>query len=204
MSQTIGIRIAKASGEDVEVLQALSIKPYALELAIYQGDKKNWSPHIHPEITKEWGNNGDYVSWLSKRILECAAACVSVSESTSGTLDTRRGTKMDIKTYLVARKNCVICSNSYGVPEEGQILCEEHQGEGDDDILEGVLGEEIVFQRQSDRYIEKLEAALIDILEGNSQWHEIQYNTGLSEERCHELEGFFSNVLENYRRKHGI
>jgi hypothetical protein len=56
-----------------EIEQALSIKPYALELAIYQSDKKNWSPHIHPEITKEWGKNGDYVSWLSKRILECAA-----------------------------------------------------------------------------------------------------------------------------------
>ena len=54
-------------------------------------------------------------------------------------------------------------------------------------------------------YIEKLEAALIDVLDGNSSWWDIQNNTGLSEERCKEIEAFFQDtVLIQYKEKHGL
>lgn len=54
-------------------------------------------------------------------------------------------------------------------------------------------------------YIENLEAALIDVLDGNSKWYEIQKNTGLSEERCKEIEAFFQNlVMETCKNKHNL
>lgn len=54
-------------------------------------------------------------------------------------------------------------------------------------------------------YIENLESALVDVLEGNSSWWDIQYNTGLSKERCKEIETFFKKtVMVNYKNKHGL
>jgi hypothetical protein len=54
-------------------------------------------------------------------------------------------------------------------------------------------------------YVENLEAALIDVLDGNSSWWDIQYNTGLSAERCKEIESFFEKiVMPKYSKKHGL
>ena len=54
-------------------------------------------------------------------------------------------------------------------------------------------------------YIENLEAALMDVLDGNSSWWDIQYNTGLSEERCKEIEKFFNGVvIPTYKKKHNV
>ena len=43
-------------------------------------------------------------------------------------------------------------------------------------------------------YIEDLESSLIDVLDGNSKWYEIKAQTGLSDERCKEIE-LFSKIL---------
>ena len=54
-------------------------------------------------------------------------------------------------------------------------------------------------------YIEKLEAALIDVLDGSAAWYEIRDNTGISEERAKEISDFYhSEVQKRYREKHGI
>lgn len=52
-------------------------------------------------------------------------------------------------------------------------------------------------------YIEELEAALIDLLDGNFE-NDIQKLTGCSTERCIELRQLFNKVMKNYRRKHNI
>ncbi len=39
--------------------------------------------------------------------------------------------------------------------------------------------------------------AVLDILDGNSYWHEIMYRTGLSEERCQELEKMFEDATRD-------
>ena len=44
-------------------------------------------------------------------------------------------------------------------------------------------------------YIELLETALSDVLDGESAWYEIQCNTGLSEERCREIEKLFDSLV---------
>ena len=38
--------------------------------------------------------------------------------------------------------------------------------------------------------------AVLDILDGNSFWHEIRYHTGLSEDRCKELEKMFHEATK--------
>ena len=54
-------------------------------------------------------------------------------------------------------------------------------------------------------YIEDLESALIDVLDGNSKWYEIKAQTGLSDERCKEIEHFFKNtVAVKYKKRHRI
>lgn len=54
-------------------------------------------------------------------------------------------------------------------------------------------------------YIEQLESALIDVLDGQSRWDEIQYLTGCSEERSKEIEDFYTKrVFINYQKKHNI
>lgn len=54
-------------------------------------------------------------------------------------------------------------------------------------------------------YIEQLEAALVDVLDGNSSWWDIQSNTGCSEERCKEIEQFFEQeVMSNYKKRHNL
>lgn len=44
---------------------------------------------------------------------------------------------------------------------------------------------------------EILEQALIDVLDGNSQWYEIQEHTGLSDERCQEIQRIFNKITLN-------
>lgn len=54
-------------------------------------------------------------------------------------------------------------------------------------------------------YVENLEAALIDILDGQSRWDEIRDQTGCSEERAKEIEDFYNNhVWLSYKGKHGL
>ncbi|MCP3680303.1 MAG: hypothetical protein GY782_08660 [Gammaproteobacteria bacterium] len=57
----------------------------------------------------------------------------------------------------------------------------------------------------SDIYIEQLESALIDLLEGgNYSWWEIQAQTGCSDERSKEIEELYHEVYGNYKEKHNI
>ena len=53
-------------------------------------------------------------------------------------------------------------------------------------------------------YAHKLEAAIVDVLDGNSSWYDIQANTGLDETRCKELAELFKDVLKNYRERNGV
>ena len=48
--------------------------------------------------------------------------------------------------------------------------------------------------REIIEYINRLENAFIDVLYGDSRWHDIQYMTGLSEKRCKELESLFNEI----------
>lgn len=45
---------------------------------------------------------------------------------------------------------------------------------------------------------DKVVNAFLDILDGNSNWYDIQYNTGLSDERCKEIEQLFKSLVEVY------
>ena len=47
-------------------------------------------------------------------------------------------------------------------------------------------------------------AALIDVLDGQSSWHDIRDNTGLSEERCREIKKVYYEALKEYKEVHGI
>jgi hypothetical protein len=58
--------------------------------------------------------------------------------------------------------------------------------------------------QQKNDYVDTLEAAFIDALDGSSKWHEIQANTGLSEVRCKEIEALFNEVSQKYNKRHGI
>lgn len=54
-------------------------------------------------------------------------------------------------------------------------------------------------------YIELLEAALIDMLDGQYCWYEIRDQTGCSDERSQEIESFFGKtVMPNYLEKHNL
>lgn len=54
-------------------------------------------------------------------------------------------------------------------------------------------------------YIEQLESALIDILDGQSEWHDITEQTGLSDERAKEIAELYNEkVCPNYHQKHGL
>ena len=39
--------------------------------------------------------------------------------------------------------------------------------------------------------------AFVEILDGNSAWHDIQYNTGLPEEDCRKLEEMFNVAVKH-------
>jgi hypothetical protein len=39
--------------------------------------------------------------------------------------------------------------------------------------------------------------ALTDILDGDSAWHEIQYHTGLPEDRCREIESLYGRLMSH-------
>jgi len=56
----------------------------------------------------------------------------------------------------------------------------------------------------TEEQLDEVEAALIDVLDGNSAWYEIQHNTGLSDERCKDIETLFDTVLGRYSKRHGI
>ena len=53
-------------------------------------------------------------------------------------------------------------------------------------------------------YIEEIESAFIDLLNGNHSWYEIQENTGLSDDRCKEISSLFNVVLKKYETRHNI
>ena len=55
--------------------------------------------------------------------------------------------------------------------------------------------------------LEKLdicEAVILDIMDGNTNWYEIQANTGLSEERCKEIEKHYLIIRQEYEERHHI
>lgn len=55
----------------------------------------------------------------------------------------------------------------------------------------------------TEEYIELLETALVDVLEGQAAVYQIQENTGLPRERCKEINHFFwSTVFPEYKKKH--
>ena len=41
---------------------------------------------------------------------------------------------------------------------------------------------------------EEIAAAFVDALDGNQQWHEIQYFTGLPQERCEAISEMFKQL----------
>lgn len=61
-----------------------------------------------------------------------------------------------------------------------------------------------VNEMSTNEYIEHLEGALFDVLDGQYEWYEIRYNTGLSEDRSKELEEFFKQMRVRYGKKYGI
>lgn len=44
-------------------------------------------------------------------------------------------------------------------------------------------------------YIKQLESALVDVLDGNSYHYEIQGNTGLSLQRCKEIQQLYCTII---------
>lgn len=50
------------------------------------------------------------------------------------------------------------------------------------------MGKEDTYTRQ---YLEEI---IVDLLDGDGKWHDIQYNTGLSEKRCKEIEKVFYDI----------
>ncbi len=52
--------------------------------------------------------------------------------------------------------------------------------------------------------IDDLEAALIDLLDGQSCWYKIQEATGLSAERSQEIEDIYIHSYKLYKRRHNI
>jgi hypothetical protein len=48
---------------------------------------------------------------------------------------------------------------------------------------------------------EELRNAFLDVLDGNSRWYEIQYITGLGEERSKEIENIFDFLLERNNKE---
>jgi hypothetical protein len=53
-------------------------------------------------------------------------------------------------------------------------------------------------------YVEDLEEAFPDVLDGNSEWSDIRTLTGHSEQRCKEIEAVFSTAVKNFNKRHGI
>lgn len=51
--------------------------------------------------------------------------------------------------------------------------------------------------------VEDVESAFIDIVDGNDR-HDIKGMTGLSDERCEEIENLFNAVFKSYRKRHGL
>jgi hypothetical protein len=49
--------------------------------------------------------------------------------------------------------------------------------------------------------LKKLKKAFVDILDGNSSWYEIRYNTGLPKERCEEIHAIFAGIIAEKERK---
>jgi hypothetical protein len=45
--------------------------------------------------------------------------------------------------------------------------------------------------------ISRIVKAFVDVMDGNSKWHDIQADTGLSEERCKEIQNIYTLAL-NY------
>jgi len=61
-----------------------------------------------------------------------------------------------------------------------------------------------VSEMSTKEYMEHLEGALFDVLDGQSRWHDIRDNTGLSEERCKEIEFFFQQMKVQYGERYGV
>lgn len=49
--------------------------------------------------------------------------------------------------------------------------------------------------RKLNSELRKLKVLIADYFDGQSKWHEIQANTGLSEERCKEMAVIINDVL---------
>jgi len=55
-------------------------------------------------------------------------------------------------------------------------------------------------KKNTDTYTRQyLEEIIVDLLDGDSKWHDIQYNTGLSEERCKEIEKVYNNICSKLK-----
>ncbi|MCK9428762.1 MAG: hypothetical protein M0R17_01975 [Candidatus Omnitrophica bacterium] len=55
-----------------------------------------------------------------------------------------------------------------------------------------------------DQYIEELESALLDLLDGKCSYLVRDANTDLSITRCVEIEDLYKEVKEKYNKKHNI
>lgn len=53
-------------------------------------------------------------------------------------------------------------------------------------------------------YEHEIEAAFVDLMDGNSRWYEIQENTGLSDERYKEIQELFDRALASYKKRNNL
>lgn len=53
-------------------------------------------------------------------------------------------------------------------------------------------------------YEHEIETAFVDVMDGNSKWHDIQTHTGLSEERCKEIQELFNSALTSYQKRNNL
>ena len=52
--------------------------------------------------------------------------------------------------------------------------------------------------------LDSCQVALIDLLDGQHNWYDIHANTGLSEERCIEIQNLYAESVDDYKEKHHI
>lgn len=103
------------------------------------------------------------------------------------------------------------CTRKASVERDGKFYCKTHDPEERKKREEKSLEQYKEKQKVRRAYeyvmtrsllkseIQELQITLLDILDGNSAWYEIQYFTGLSDERCKEIESLYGKVLSEVR-----
>ena len=61
-----------------------------------------------------------------------------------------------------------------------------------------------IYKISDKEYIKYLEGAVVDMLDAQYMWYDIKDATGLSEERCKEIENLYLYIREKYQKEYGI